>query len=56
MSHSRMKRVALLDLRDSRALRSRDRDRVAAKMVLEESALSWRTNSRPRPRFAPVIT
>jgi hypothetical protein len=25
-------------------------------MVLEESVLSWRTNSRPSPRFAPVIT
>jgi hypothetical protein len=24
-------------------------------IVLEESALSWRTNSRPSPRLAPVI-
>jgi len=55
VSHSRIWRVAPLDLRDSRAPRSRDRDRVAARMVLEESVLSWRTNSRPSPRFAPVI-
>jgi hypothetical protein len=25
-------------------------------MVLESVAESWRTNSRPRPRFAPVMT
>jgi hypothetical protein len=48
--------VAPLDLRDSREPRSRDKARVAARMVLEESALSWRMNSRPSPRFAPVIT
>ena len=40
VSHSRIWIVAPLDLRDSRALRSRDRDRVAAKIVFEGSALS----------------
>jgi len=56
VSHSMVWIVAPLDLRDSREPRSRARDRVAARMVLEESVLSWRTNSRPSPRFAPVIT
>lgn len=56
VSHSRMWIAAPLDLRDSRAPRSRDTERVAARIVFEESELSWRTNSRPRPRFAPVIT
>lgn len=56
VSHSMIWRVAPLDLRDSREPRSPDRDRVAARMVLEESVLSWRKNSRPSPRFAPVIT
>jgi len=47
VSHSMVWIVAPLDLRDSREPRSRDRDRVAARMVMEESVLSWRTNSRP---------
>lgn len=31
-------------------------ERVRAMIVLEGSVESWDTNSRPRPRFEPVIT
>lgn len=30
-------------------------ERMQAMMVLEVSWASWRTNSRPRPRLAPVM-
>jgi hypothetical protein len=36
-----------------RSLRSEDEVRTQARMVLDSSRDSWRTNSRPRPRLAP---
>lgn len=56
VSHSRICRVLDFSLRDSSAGRGRDVERVVAMIVLEGSAASWVVNSRPRPRFAPVIT
>lgn len=38
-----------------RSLRSLDVERVVAMMVLSGDFASWRTNSRPRPRLAPVM-
>ena len=37
-----------------RPVRSDFRDRTAAMMMLVGLAQSWRTNSRPMPRLAPV--
>lgn len=37
----------------SSSVRSVDDERTQARMVLSSERESWRTNSRPRPRFAP---
>ena len=56
VSHSRIWRLNFMSS-DSRAWRdSRDVEREVAIMVLEPALESWVTNSRPRPRLAPVIT
>lgn len=56
VSHSKMFKLNLISS-DSRALRvSRDIERDVAMIVLEASLEIWVTNSRPRPRFAPVMT
>lgn len=36
-----------------RSVRSVDEERTQARIVLSSERESWRTNSRPRPRFAP---
>ena len=48
--------AGLLVTRDCRSECSVEKDRMSAKMVFEDVLLSCRSNSRPRPRLAPVRT
>lgn len=52
-SHSTMCTL-LFEFKECRSDRSMDLERTPAMMVLEGLAASWRTNSRPMPRLAPV--
>jgi len=55
--HSRMWTFAdELEMSCFRSVRSFERERTAAMIVLEEDWEIWRTNSRPRPLLAPVRT
>ena len=54
VSHWRMWIFESDDLKDSRSVRSEDVERVVAMIMLSLFLDSCCTNSRPRPRLAPV--
>src|SRR5436309_476292 len=56
VSHSRMWIVWESEARACRSVRSPLSERTPAMMVLKSVAESCRTNSRPKPRFAPAMT